>query len=168
MAQIDAIKRLCERELRDGVTEQNSWHHKYRNSVYIFVGNFEKELSEGDLITAFSQFGEVIDMHLIRDDPGNSKGFCFLAYEDQRSTILAIDNMNGFHLYRRPLRVDHAPDFKPPKKYEEDSGYRMKYEPTGAEGRGLGVTAITHQNSFKDEDYDKEFKQEHFRIKKEK
>lgn len=26
---------------------------------------------------------------------GKPKGFCFIAYEDQRSTILAVDNFNG-------------------------------------------------------------------------
>lgn len=26
---------------------------------------------------------------------GKSKGFCFLCYEDQRSTVLAVDNFNG-------------------------------------------------------------------------
>ena len=129
MSQIEAIKKLCERELAEGTEPQNSWHRKYKNCAYIFVGNFETELSEGDIVSAFSQFGEIVDLHLIRDDAGKSKGFCFLAYEDQRSTILAIDNMNGFHLYKRALRVDHAPDFRPPK----NSG------PSGAEGGGLGV-----------------------------
>ena len=158
MAQIEATKRLCERELRDCVDAQNSWHHKFRDCAYVFIGNFEKELSEGDLITAFSQFGEIIDIHLMRDEDGISKGFCFLAYEDQRSTIIAIDNMNGYHLYRRPLRVDHAPDFKPPKKYEGET--RVKYEPTGAEGQGLGVMAAFRDGGLKEEP--------RYRVKKEK
>ena len=28
-------------------------------------------------------------------ETGKSKGFAFLAFEDQRSTVLAVDNMNG-------------------------------------------------------------------------
>ena len=137
MAQIEAVKRLCERELKDGVEPQNSWHFQYRRCAYIYIGNFERELSEGDIITAFSQFGEVVDINLIREEDGKSKGFCFLAFEDQRSTVLAIDNMNGYHLYKRALRVDHAPDYKPGSKKVD--GMHVKYEPTGAEGRGLGV-----------------------------
>ena len=33
---------------------------------------------------------------MIRDKKtGKSKGFAFVCYEDQRSTILAVDNLNG-------------------------------------------------------------------------
>lgn len=40
--------------------------------------------------------GEIIDCNLIRDKAtGKSKGFAFIAFEDQRSTVLAVDNMNG-------------------------------------------------------------------------
>ena len=40
-------------------------------------------------------------MHLVRDPgTGKSKGFAFLAYEDQRSTILAVDNFNGIKVPR--------------------------------------------------------------------
>jgi RNA-binding motif X-linked protein 2 len=143
MSQIEAIKRLCERELKDGVSSQNSWHYKHRNCAYIFVGNFESELSEGDLITAFSQVGEIVDIQLMRDDDGKSKGFCYIAFEDQRSTILAIDNFNSFHLVKRPLKVDHAPDFKPRRNFQGTE--RVKYEATGAEGKGLGVRQNIHE-----------------------
>lgn len=37
------------------------------------------------------RYGEVVDVNLVRDKAtGKSKGFAFLAYEDQRSTILAV------------------------------------------------------------------------------
>jgi RNA recognition motif-containing protein len=37
-----------------------------------------------------------VDLTLVRDQKtGKPRGFCFLAYEDQRSTILAVDNFNG-------------------------------------------------------------------------
>jgi len=166
MAQIEATKRLCERELIDGTEPQNSWHEKYKKCAFIFVGNFERELSEGDLITAFSQFGEIVDIHLIRDEAGNSKGFCFIAFEDQKSTILAIDNMNSYILVRRPLRVDHAPDFTPPKRFEGEA--RIRYEPTGAEGQGLGVMGLRRDEDEKwANDFDKLIKEES-KIKKEK
>ena len=32
-----------------------SWHNEYKDSAYIFVGNLTYELSEGDVITIFSQ-----------------------------------------------------------------------------------------------------------------
>lgn len=43
-----------------------------------------------------NRYGEIIHIELIRDHKtGKSKGFAFLQYEDQRSTILAVDNLNG-------------------------------------------------------------------------
>ena len=32
---------------------------------------------------------------VLSQDTGKPKGFAFLAYEDQKSTILAVDNFNG-------------------------------------------------------------------------
>ena len=44
----------------------------------------------------FFRYGEIVNINLVRDrKSGKSKGFCFLAYEDQRSTVLAVDNLNG-------------------------------------------------------------------------
>ena len=43
-----------------------------------------------------SRYGEIVDINLVRDkSSGKFKGYGFLCYEDQRSTILAVDNLNG-------------------------------------------------------------------------
>jgi len=81
---------------------------------------------------------------LIRDrKTGKSKGFCFLAFEDQRSTILAVDNLNGQEVCGRTLRVDHVKAFRPPKEYLQlkDQGidiFDQLYKPSGPDGRGWG------------------------------
>jgi RNA-binding motif X-linked protein 2 len=49
---------------------------------------------------------------------GKTRGFAFLQYEDQRSTVLAVDNLNGSKVLGRVLRVDHAQ--KPKPKKDED------------------------------------------------
>lgn len=41
-----------------------------------------------------------------------SRGFAFIAYEDQRSTNLAVDNLNGFTVAGRMMAVDHVKDYK--------------------------------------------------------
>jgi RNA-binding motif X-linked protein 2 len=54
---------------------------------------------------------------MVRDkESGKSKGFCFLKYDDQRSTVLAVDNFNGTNLLGRTLRVDHSRGYQQPKK----------------------------------------------------
>ena len=135
---MSSITRLSEHELQTKPKFQNSWHYQYRSSAYIYVGNFESELTEGDLIVAMSQFGEVVDIEMGRNrETGKSMGYCFLAYADQRSTVLAVDNMNGAVLYKRVLKVDHVADYK---------GKSRDGVATGAEGGGLGVkeTKVDH------------------------
>lgn len=96
---VKEIQRVNAREAsaqRGEFRESASWHSQYKDSAYVFIGGCPFELTEGDLICIFSQFGEVVDVNLVRDkDTGKSKGFAFLAYEDQRSTVLAVDNLNG-------------------------------------------------------------------------
>eukprot|EP00871_Galdieria_phlegrea_P001345 jgi/Galph1/2210/GphlegSOOS_G891.1 len=97
----------------------SSWHDKYADSAYIFVGNLPFELTEGDLLVVFEQYGTIVDVNLVRDqETGKSKGFAFIGYEDQRSTILAVDNFNGANLLGRTLRVDHVAHYK--RKQEEN------------------------------------------------
>lgn len=46
------------------------------------------------------RYGEIVNINLVRDKKtGKSKGFCFICYEDQRSTILAVDNFNGIKVW---------------------------------------------------------------------
>ena len=111
------IERINARELELNVPDSASWHAQYSHSAYIFIAALDFELTEGDLICLFSQYGEVVDCNLVRDrQTGKSRGFAFLAYEDQRSCVLAIDNMNGAALLNRTLRVDHADRYRRPKE----------------------------------------------------
>lgn len=65
------------------------------------------------MITIFSQYGEPVDVNLPRDkQTGKTRGFGFLMYEDQRSTVLAVDNLNGAKVLGRTLRVDHVTKYK--------------------------------------------------------
>ncbi|KAK4722304.1 hypothetical protein R3W88_012537 [Solanum pinnatisectum] len=104
---------------------QASWHTRYKDSAYVFVGGIPFDLTEGDLLAVFSQYGEVVDVNLVRDKgTGKSKGFGFVAYEDQRSTNLAVDNLNGAQILGRIIRVDHVTSYK--KKEEGDEGTERK------------------------------------------
>ncbi|KAK0461695.1 uncharacterized protein EV420DRAFT_1526683 [Desarmillaria tabescens] len=117
------INAINEAELRLGVT--GSWHDTYKDSAYIYVGGLNYELTEGDIITIFSQYGEIANIHLPRDkSTGKQRGFGFLMYEDQRSTVLAVDNLNGAKVLGKTLRVDHVRDYKQPREKGEDGEWR--------------------------------------------
>ncbi|KAL7962338.1 RNA-binding domain-containing protein [Trichoderma compactum] len=109
MNQIRAIQALNKKEIENGISPDASWHVDYRDTAFVYFGGLPYELSEGDIITIFSQFGEPVFLKLVRDkETGKSKGFGWLKYEDQRSTDLAVDNLGGTEVGGRLLRVDHA------------------------------------------------------------
>ena len=54
-------------------------------------------------------------IHLRRDKTtGKSYGYCYICYEDQRSTVLAVDNFNGITLVGRLIKVDHCEEYRVP------------------------------------------------------
>jgi len=117
---VKEIARINDAELAFG-TSGASWHDEYQDSAYIFVGGLHFDLTEGDVITIFSQYGEIMDINMPRDkETGKTKGFGFIMYEDQRSTILAVDNLNGAKVLEKTLRVDHVKNYKQPKIKGED------------------------------------------------
>jgi RNA-binding motif X-linked protein 2 len=61
------------------------------------------------------RYGEIVDLNLVREKgTGKSKGFCFVAYEDQRSTVLAVDNLNGFQVRSAPV-LSHSGSWTQPR-----------------------------------------------------
>ncbi|KAJ3103320.1 RNA-binding motif protein, X-linked 2, partial [Phlyctochytrium planicorne] len=110
---IKAIQKLNDAEIAKNINDEASWHTQYADSAYVYVGGIPFQLTEGDLICVFSQWGEVVDVNLVRDKKtGKSKGFAFVAYEDQRSTVLAVDNFNGIQILSRTIRVDHVAKYR--------------------------------------------------------
>jgi RNA-binding motif X-linked protein 2 len=118
MNSVRAIQQLNKRELESGIGTEGSWHTDYRDTAFINIGGLPFELSEGDIVTIFSQYGEPVWVKLARDkETGKSRGFAWIKYEDQRSCDLAVDNLGGASIMDRVLRVDHA-RYKP--KDDED------------------------------------------------
>ena len=113
---------INEKELQLGYTgdASKSWHKTYKNSPWIWVGGLDYDLNEGDLLSIFSQYGEICNVNLIRDyRTFKSKGFAYIRYMDYRSTNCAVDNFNGIKVAGRILQVDHRFDFEPPRSKEE-------------------------------------------------
>ncbi|KAI8079985.1 uncharacterized protein BX664DRAFT_341993 [Halteromyces radiatus] len=125
---VKEIQRINQRELQsaEGWSDTGSWHAQYKDTAWIFVANLDYELTEGDVVCIFSQYGEPVNIEMARDKKtGKSMGFAFLQYEDQRSSILAVDNLNGSKVLSRTLRVDHSygPKSKKPKEGEDEDNY---------------------------------------------
>ncbi|KAJ9118667.1 hypothetical protein QFC22_003887 [Naganishia vaughanmartiniae] len=82
-------------------------------------------------LPAYIRFGEIVDINMPRDkETGQPKGFAFIMYEDQRSTVLAVDNMNGATVLGRTIRVDHVKDYKQPGKRNEEGEFQEPEAPS--------------------------------------
>eukprot|EP01029_Cantina_marsupialis_P029638 TRINITY_DN781946_c0_g1_i1.p1 TRINITY_DN781946_c0_g1~~TRINITY_DN781946_c0_g1_i1.p1 ORF type:complete len:303 (-),score=99.91 TRINITY_DN781946_c0_g1_i1:95-1003(-) len=125
MNRIREIERLNDNELKSGYAGTSaSWHNDFKSCPWIFIGGLPFKLTEGDIICAFSQWGDIEDIHLIRDEEtGKSRGFGFLKYEDPRSGTLAVDNFNGITLLGQTISVDHKDNYEPPKKKKSERDY---------------------------------------------
>lgn len=79
-----------------------------------------KNALSSSLLNLF-RYGEIVDVNMPRDkDTGKTRGFGFIMYEDQRSTVLAVDNLNGGKVLDRILRVDHVKNYKQPRVMNDE------------------------------------------------
>lgn len=125
LTQIKNTQLATKREIELGLDEKGSWHDRYKHSAYVYAGGLSYELTEGDVLAVFSQYGEIVDVHLVRDkQTKKSRGFVFLAYEDQRSTVLAVDNLSGSRVAGRIIRVEHVDNYRKQKAEAEGEEYR--------------------------------------------
>ncbi|PYH48974.1 uncharacterized protein BP01DRAFT_288152 [Aspergillus saccharolyticus JOP 1030-1] len=144
MNNIRQVQALNKRELENAVPPEASWHADYRDTAYIYIGGLPFDLSEGDILTIFSQYGEPVHLNLIRDkETGKSRGFAFLKYEDQRSTDLAVDNLGGATVLGRVLRVDHTRYKRRDDEEETDNVARLM-------GDSAGGNAVDHRDTDDD------------------
>jgi len=75
----------------------------------IYVGNLAYESTEDDLREAFSAFGQVESVSVIKDKiTGRSKGFGFVTMPVQEEAEKAINGMNEKSLQGRRIRVNEA------------------------------------------------------------
>ncbi|XP_063704511.1 RNA-binding motif protein, X-linked 2 [Culicoides brevitarsis] len=145
------VTKLSEMELKRAT--KSSWHDQYRDSAWIFVGGLPYDLTEGDIICVFSQYGEIVNINLVRDKKtGKQKGFCFICYEDQRSTILAVDNLNGIKICGRSIRVDHVAEYKVPKENEKQDEETIRLQNEGCAPKAQIPEELIKKEKFDDKD----------------
>jgi len=75
----------------------------------LYVGNLSYSVTEEDLKEAFSEFGELESVNIIKDKySGQSKGFGFVEMPDNAEADKAIKALNGNDLKGRAIKVNQA------------------------------------------------------------
>lgn len=100
-----------------------SWHADFKDTNTVLVRGLPKKANEHDLLIMFSQYGVPTNVVIARDgSTGESKGFGWVTYEEWESTVVAVDNFDGWLIapgFR--LKVDHAYYKEPQQKDNPDN-----------------------------------------------
>jgi len=94
----------------------------------IYVGNLPFSATEEQLKEAFSKFGEVSEVSIIKDKfSGRSKGFAFVTIEDDAAAKKAIKELNEKDFEGRQIKVNEAKPFDPDSKPKRNFGNRPRF-----------------------------------------
>ena len=75
----------------------------------MYVGNLAYGVTEDDLQAAFSEYGTVESVNIIKDRySGQSKGFGFVDMPDNSEADKAMKAMNGSEFRGRQIKVNQA------------------------------------------------------------
>ncbi|KAG8928440.1 hypothetical protein FRC02_006899 [Tulasnella sp. 418] len=75
--------------------------------MQLYVGSLHFNLTESDIKQVFEPFGELEFVDLHRDpQTGRSKGYAFVQYKRAEDAKMALEQMEGFELAGRQLRVN--------------------------------------------------------------
>ncbi|XP_061036608.1 probable RNA-binding protein 23 isoform X4 [Eubalaena glacialis] len=75
----------------------------------LFVGSLHFNITEDMLRGIFEPFGKIDNIVLMKDsDTGRSKGYGFITFSDSECARRALEQLNGFELAGRPMRVGHV------------------------------------------------------------
>ncbi|KAF7462309.1 putative RNA-binding protein 23 [Marmota monax] len=72
----------------------------------LYVGSLHFNITEDMLRGIFEPFGKIDNIILMKDsDTGRSKGYGFITFSDSECARRALEQLNGFELAGRPMRV---------------------------------------------------------------
>ncbi len=75
----------------------------------IYVGNLSFDATEADIEQAFSQYGDVKSVNIIKDrETGRSRGFGFVEMHDRQAGQEAIEGLNLQQIAGRAVTVNEA------------------------------------------------------------
>jgi len=80
-----------------------------KGPMRLYVGSLHFNITEDMLRGIFEPFGSIQTITLMMDyETGRSKGYGFVTYEKAEDAKKALEQMNGFELAGRPMKVGHV------------------------------------------------------------
>jgi RNA-binding protein 39 len=81
----------------------------FTGPMRLYVGSLHFNITEEMLKGIFEPFGRIEKIELMRDlETGRSKGYGFITFHDSEDAKKALEQLNGFELAGRPMKVNHV------------------------------------------------------------
>ncbi|KAJ8513554.1 hypothetical protein OPV22_003988 [Ensete ventricosum] len=87
----------------------SSQGHRIKGSE-IFVGGLPRSVTESIIHELFSPYGEIIELRMIKDQEGNSKGFCFVRFTTKEAAFGAYKENDGVMVHGKSIHVALSSD----------------------------------------------------------
>jgi len=108
--QVGAMRMPNVKRLVDKSQPIGRWSHVPANNT-LYVNNLCEKLSREEMIKAlkhvFGQFGKILDV-VVYTKIKAAKGQAFIVFDEIESATKALQEMNNFLFYHKPLRVSYA------------------------------------------------------------
>jgi CUG-BP- and ETR3-like factor len=72
----------------------------------LFLFHLPNNMKDSDLYRLFERFGKILSTRVMTEKNGKSKGIGFVSFEDPKSASDAIEEMNGFEIGGKRLKVE--------------------------------------------------------------
>ncbi|XP_036999669.2 polyadenylate-binding protein 1-like [Artibeus jamaicensis] len=89
----------------------------------VCIKNFGEDMDDEQLKDLFGKFGPVLNVKVMADESGKSKGFGFVSFRRHEDARKAVDEMNGKELNGKPIYVGQAQ-----KKVERQAELKRQFE----------------------------------------
>nr|6PAI_D Chain D, RNA-binding protein 39 [Homo sapiens] len=87
----------------------------------LYVGSLHFNITEDMLRGIFEPFGRIESIQLMMDsETGRSKGYGFITFSDSECAKKALEQLNGFELAGRPMKVGHVTERTDDYKDDDD------------------------------------------------
>ena len=94
----------------------------------MFLFHLPNNMKDSELHTLFKKFGNILSTRVMTEKNGKSKGIGFVSFEDPRSALDAIDEMNGFEVRGKRLKVELNKKDEQAKTHQISSLSQAKFD----------------------------------------
>ncbi|XP_024125725.1 RNA-binding protein 39 isoform X3 [Oryzias melastigma] len=106
---VPIIVQASQAEKNRAAAAANNLQRGMTGPMRLYVGSLHFNITEDMLRGIFEPFGRIENIQLMMDsETGRSKGYGFITFSDAECAKKALEQLNGFELAGRPMKVGHV------------------------------------------------------------